>query len=161
MLEATALNFPWCSSLIMAAAVADFRPSNPAPHKLKKNPQGMTLKLAPIADELPRLAEKKGDRVLVGFAAETQHLEFNAAEKLRHKHLDLIVGNDVSRPDAGFAVDTNIVTILGADGESQTTPKLTKEEVAGVILDAMLAARARRTAPLTNGQPQIESRSRD
>jgi phosphopantothenoylcysteine decarboxylase / phosphopantothenate---cysteine ligase len=153
MLEATALNFPWCSSLIMAAAVADFRPSNPAPHKLKKNPQGMTLKLAPIADELPRLAEKKADRVLIGFAAETQQLEFNAAEKLRHKHLDLIVGNDVSRPDAGFAVDTNIVTILGVDGESQTTPKLTKEEVAGVILDAMLAVRARRTAPIINGQP--------
>ncbi|HKV54559.1 MAG TPA: bifunctional phosphopantothenoylcysteine decarboxylase/phosphopantothenate--cysteine ligase CoaBC [Candidatus Binataceae bacterium] len=145
MLDTTARNFPWCSTLVMAAAVADFRPRSPAPHKLKKNPKGMVLELAAIADELPRLAEKKGDRILIGFAAETQDLEVNAADKLNHKNLDLIVGNDVSRSDAGFAVDTNIVTILGADGHRETTPKLSKDEVGDVILDRLLAVRASRT----------------
>ena len=90
----------------------------------------MTLDLAPIADELPRLAAKKGDRLMIGFAAETEDLEVNALDKLRRKKLDLIVGNDVSRSDAGFGVDTNIVTMLGADGHVETTPKLLKDEVA-------------------------------
>jgi phosphopantothenoylcysteine decarboxylase/phosphopantothenate--cysteine ligase len=126
----------------MAAAVADFRPGNPAPQKLKKNPKGMMLDLAPITDELPRLAAKKGNRILVGFAAETEDLEVNALDKLRRKKLDLIVGNDVSRSDAGFAVDTNIVTILGGDGRIETTPKLMKDEVGDVILDRLLAIRA-------------------
>src|SRR5579863_878449 len=144
MLDATSRNFPWCSALVMAAAVADFRPRNRAPQKLKKNPKGMMLDLAPIADEMPRLAAKKGDRILIGFAAETEDLEVNALDKLRRKKLDLIVGNDVSRADAGFAVDTNIVTILGADGRIETTPKLSKDEVGDVILDRMLAIRASR-----------------
>lgn len=144
LLSATSRNFPWCSALIMAAAVADFRPRHPAAHKLKKNPQGMMLELAPIADELPRLAARKGDRLLIGFAAETQDLEVNALDKLRRKKLDLIVGNDVSRTDAGFAVDTNIVTMLGADGRIETTPKLLKDEVGGVILDRLIALRAAR-----------------
>lgn len=150
MLGATSRNFPWCSALVMAAAVADFRPGNPAPQKLKKNPKGMMLDLAPIADELPRLAGKKGNRILIGFAAETEDLEVNALDKLRRKKLDLIVGNDVSRSDAGFAVDTNIVTILGADGRIETTPKLTKDEVGDVILDRLRAIRAARpkTVPL-------------
>jgi len=107
----------------------------------------MTLALAPIADEMPRLAAKKGDRIMIGFAAETEELEVNALDKLRRKQLDLIVGNDVSRADAGFAVDTNIVTMLGADGGRETTPKLSKEEVGDLILDRLLAIRARRPAP--------------
>jgi phosphopantothenoylcysteine decarboxylase/phosphopantothenate--cysteine ligase len=149
LLEATACNFPWCSTLVMAAAVADFRPAKPAPQKLKKNSQGMVLELAAIADELPRLAAQKSDRIVIGFAAETEDLEINAADKLRRKRLDFIVANDVSRPDAGFAVDTNIVTIVGADGSRQTTPKLSKEEVGDVILNRLLALRAERanTAP--------------
>jgi phosphopantothenoylcysteine decarboxylase / phosphopantothenate---cysteine ligase len=142
MLGTISRNFPWSSALIMAAAVADFRPKNPAPQKLKKNPRGMTLELAPIADELPRFAAKKGSRILIGFAAETEDLEVNALDKLRRKKLDLIVGNDVSRSDAGFAVDTNIVTLLGADGHIETTPKLMKDEVGDVILDHLLRIRA-------------------
>ncbi len=145
LLSATSRNFPWCSSLIMAAAVADFRPKNPAPHKLKKNSAGMVLDLAPITDELPRLAAKKAGRILIGFAAETQDLEVNALDKLRRKKLDLIVGNDVSRADAGFAVDTNIVTMLSADGRVETTPKLLKDEVADVILDRLVAIRTARS----------------
>jgi phosphopantothenoylcysteine decarboxylase / phosphopantothenate---cysteine ligase len=129
----------------MAAAVADFRPRNPAAHKLKKNSAGMTLDLAAITDELPRLAGKKASRILIGFAAETQDLEVNALDKLRRKKLDLIVGNDVSRADAGFGVDTNIVTMLSTDGRVETTPKLMKDAVADVILDRLVAIRAART----------------
>jgi phosphopantothenoylcysteine decarboxylase / phosphopantothenate---cysteine ligase len=150
LLSATSRNFPWCSSLIMAAAVADFRPRNPAAQKLKKNPSGLTLELAPIADELPRLAAKKAGRLMIGFAAETEDLEVNALDKLQRKKLDMIVGNDVSRPDAGFGVDTNIVTMLSADGRIETTPKLLKDEVADVILDRLIMLRAAKTrsAPL-------------
>jgi phosphopantothenoylcysteine decarboxylase/phosphopantothenate--cysteine ligase len=145
LLEATARNFAWCSALVMAAAVADFRPAKAAPQKLKKNPQGMVLELAAITDELPRLAAQKGDRIVIGFAAETEELEVNAADKLKRKKLDFIVANDVSRPDAGFAVDTNVVTLVGADGRRETTPKLSKEEVGDVILDRLLAVRAGRS----------------
>jgi len=150
MLRETSRNFPWCSALIMAAAVADFRPAHPASQKIKKNPKGMTLELAAIADELPRFAAKKGSRILIGFAAETEDLELNALDKLRRKKLDLIVGNDVSRADAGFAVDTNIVTLMGADGRTETTPKLMKDEVGDVILDRLVAMRAAKakSAPL-------------
>ncbi len=150
MLGETSRNFPWCSALIMAAAVADFRPANPAPQKIKKNPKGMTLELAAIADELPRFAAKKGSRILIGFAAETEDLELNALDKLRRKKLDLIVGNDVSRSDAGFAVDTNIVTLMSAEGGIETTPKLMKDEVGDVILDRLVAMRAAKakSAPL-------------
>jgi phosphopantothenoylcysteine decarboxylase/phosphopantothenate--cysteine ligase len=144
LLGATAANFPWCSTLIMAAAVADFRPAKPASQKLKKNPHGMVLELASITDELPRLAGQKADRIVIGFAAETEDLEINAADKLQRKRLDFIVANDVSRPDAGFAVDTNIVTIVSADGRRETTPKLSKEAVGDVILDRLLAVRAQR-----------------
>jgi phosphopantothenoylcysteine decarboxylase/phosphopantothenate--cysteine ligase len=144
LLEATTCNFPWCSALIMAAAVADFRPAKPAAQKLKKRAQGMVLELAAIEDALPGLAAQKGDRIVIGFAAETEDLEVNAADKLRRKGLDFIVANDVSRPDAGFAVDTNIVTIVGADDCRETTPKLSKEEVGNVILDRLLALRAER-----------------
>ena len=142
LLSATSQNFPWCSSLIMAAAVADFRPRDPARQKLKKNTSGMTLDLAAIADELPRLAAKKGRRLMIGFAAETEDLEVHALDKLQRKKLDMIVGNDVSHPDAGFGVDTNIVTMLTADGRMETTPKLLKDEVADVILDRLITLRS-------------------
>jgi phosphopantothenoylcysteine decarboxylase / phosphopantothenate---cysteine ligase len=144
LLDATASHFAWCSTLVMAAAVADFRPARPAPQKLKKNSQGMVLELAAISDELPRLAAQKGDRIVIGFAAETEDLEINASDKLQRKRLDFIVANDVSRADAGFAVDTNIVTIFGADGRRETTPKLSKEEVGDVILDRLLTVRLER-----------------
>src|SRR5579863_6423836 len=153
LLSATSRNFPWCSSLIMAAAVADFRPRNPASHKLKKNASGLTLELAPITDELPRLAAKKAGRLMIGFAAETEDLEVNALDKLRRKKLDMIVGNDVSRADAGFAVDTNIVTMLTADGRIETTPKLLKDEVADVILDRLIALRTAKTKSVAKSSP--------
>jgi phosphopantothenoylcysteine decarboxylase / phosphopantothenate---cysteine ligase len=149
LLSATSRNFPWCSALIMAAAVADFRPRNPASQKVKKNSNGLMLDLAPIADELPRLAAKKGSRLMIGFAAETEDLEVHALDKLRRKKLDLIVGNDVSRSDAGFGVDTNIVTMLSTDGRVETTPKLLKDEVADVILDRLIGLRANKAKSST------------
>jgi phosphopantothenoylcysteine decarboxylase/phosphopantothenate--cysteine ligase len=85
---------------------------------------------------------------MIGFAAETEDLEVNALDKLRRKKLDMIVGNDVSRADAGFAVDTNIVTILTTDGRIETTPKLLKDEVADLILDRIVALRAARQSAL-------------
>jgi phosphopantothenoylcysteine decarboxylase/phosphopantothenate--cysteine ligase len=142
MLEATSRNFQWSSALIMAAAVADFRPATVAPHKVKKHAQGMRLELAPIEDEMPRLAAQKGGRLLIGFAAETQDTETNALGKLQAKGLDLIVANDVTMEGAGFGVDTNIVTIIESDASRHPYPQLSKDEVANVILDRLAALRS-------------------
>ena len=129
----------------MAAAVADFRPANPARGKIKKDARGLRLEMESIADEMPRIAAKKGARMLVGFAAETDDLEANARAKLKRKGLDLIVANDVTREGAGFEVDTNIVTLIGADGSSQSHPQMSKDAVADLILDRIVALRARQT----------------
>lgn len=142
MLAATARNFPWCSTLVMAAAVADFKPANPARQKIKKNARPTMLELRPIADELPRLTARKGGRIVIGFAAETENLEPQAAEKLRRKKLDLIVANNVTEEGAGFGSDTNIVTIIGADGRPERHPKLSKDEVADLVLDRLIPLRA-------------------
>lgn len=142
MLGATSRNFPWCTALVMAAAIADFRPALPATHKVKKNSRGLDLKLVSIDDELPRLAAKRGSRVMIGFAAETDDLEVNARDKLKRKGLDLIVANDVTQEGAGFGVDTNIVTLITADGAAQPQPKLSKDEVAELILDRLVSIRA-------------------
>jgi phosphopantothenoylcysteine decarboxylase / phosphopantothenate---cysteine ligase len=139
LLAATSSNFPWCTTLVMAAAVADFRPAKPAAGKIKKSAKGLALEMAPIADEMPRLAAKKGSRIVVGFAAETDDLETNARDKLKRKRLDLIVANDVTQEGAGFGVDTNIVTLIGAYGRAETHPKLSKDEVADLILDRVVA----------------------
>jgi phosphopantothenoylcysteine decarboxylase/phosphopantothenate--cysteine ligase len=142
MLAKTSSNFPWSTALVMAAAVADFRPANPARGKIKKDARGLRLEMESIADEMPRLAAKKGARLLVGFAAETDDLEANAQAKLKRKGLDLIVANDVTREGAGFEVDTNIVTLIGADGSSQSHPQMSKDAVADIILDRIVALRA-------------------
>ncbi len=147
MLGAAARNFPWTTALVMAAAVADFRPAHPATRKLKKTPRGMTLELQAVADEMPRLAARKGSRIFVGFAAETENLEANARDKLTRKRFDLIVANDVTQAGAGFAADTNIVTLIGAGGPAESHPKLAKEAVADLILDRIVAIRARKSKP--------------
>jgi phosphopantothenoylcysteine decarboxylase/phosphopantothenate--cysteine ligase len=142
LLNATSSNFPWCTTLVMAAAVADFRPANPSVQKVKKNARGVDLRMVSIPDELPRLASKRGSRLMIGFAAETQALEINARDKLKRKGLDLIVANDVTREGAGFGIDTNIVTLIGANGATQEYPKLSKDDVANVILDRLVTIRA-------------------
>ncbi len=147
LLGATSRNFPWCTTLVMAAAIADFRPAQVASQKVKKNARGFDLKMAAIADELPKLAAKKGSRVMIGFAAETNDLEANARDKLRRKGLDLIVANDVTQEGAGFAVDTNIVMLIDAEGMAKNYPKLSKDEVADVILDRVMPIRASKSKP--------------
>ena len=125
-----------CSAIIMAAAVADFRPKEVFVQKIKKGAKETYLmELEKTPDILKELGDLKGDRVLVGFAAETQDLIQNAEKKIRAKNADLIVANDVSQPGAGFEVDTNIVTILNREGRSRTLPIMTKDEVANIILN--------------------------
>jgi phosphopantothenoylcysteine decarboxylase/phosphopantothenate--cysteine ligase len=100
-----------------------------------------------VPDEMPRIAAKKGDRILVGFAAETEDLETNALDKLRRKRLDLIVANDVTQEGAGFSVDTNIVSLINAHGRTERFPMMSKDEVADLILDRVAAIRSERTRP--------------
>ncbi len=128
--------------LIMAAAVADFRPAQVADQKIKKLQGTPTLALAANPDILATLAAARRDgerlQVVVGFAAETQNLLENAQSKLQRKRLDLIVANDVTAPNAGFAVETNQVTFLRADGSTETLPLLSKAGVAERIMEEVI-----------------------
>ena len=121
-------------ALLMAAAVADFHPASPAEQKIKKSNVINAIPLEATNDILAAIAAQRGRTglplVVVGFAAETQNLLANAQAKLRAKRLDLIVANDVSAPGAGFAVDTNRVTLLHAGGQTETLPLTSKAEVA-------------------------------
>ena len=127
--------------IVMAAAVADFRPVAPKGHKTKKQDGPPQIVLEPTHDFLVDLgAQKPLRQILVGFAAETESLLDNARDKLRRKNLDFIVGNDVSQPDAGFEVDTNRVIIVAATGEVQELPLLSKGAVARALLDQLVAA---------------------
>ena len=125
--------------LLMAAAVADYRPAETAAQKIKKGKDDLNLRLARTRDILSavavRWAETRSPRVVVGFAAESQDLIENARAKLAAKNLDLIVANDVTAPDAGFAADTNRVVILGRGGDVEELPLMSKGAVAEVILD--------------------------
>jgi phosphopantothenoylcysteine decarboxylase/phosphopantothenate--cysteine ligase len=131
--------------LVMAAAVADFRPRRAATTKLSRD-EGLTIELEPTEDILAgaaatvRAAGAREPRpILVGFAAETGSLE-RAADKLRRKAVDLLVANDVSEPGSGFGTDTNRVTILAADGPDQELPLLPKRAVADLLLDRVAGA---------------------
>ena len=136
MQDAVLSRAPASDVIVMAAAVADFRPKEPPDRKLKKHEGIPEIVLEPTHDFLVDLGrDKPAGQVLVGFAAETDDLVDNAASKLRTKRLDLIVGNDISQPDAGFEVDTNRAIILDAAGGMDTLPLLAKSDLAGVILD--------------------------
>jgi len=124
-----------CSAVIKAAAVSDFRPKATSLQKLKKASASPYLELEKTEDILGEIGKKKGDRVLVGFAAETEDLVTNARKKLMEKNLDLIVVNDVTKPGVGFGLDTNQVKILYPSGEVKDLPLMSKEEVSQSILD--------------------------
>lgn len=128
---------PGSDVIIKAAAVADYRPRESAGQKIKKGQDSLSLDLVKNPDILWELGKMKEDCgfILVGFAAETEELLANANEKLRKKNLDVIVANDVSRRDAGFEVETNLVKILYKDGRTEDLPLMLKEDVAGIILD--------------------------
>jgi phosphopantothenoylcysteine decarboxylase/phosphopantothenate--cysteine ligase len=132
------------SIAIFAAAVADYRPAEVQPDKMKKNKEPLTIRLEPTPDILAEAARAKGDRLIVGFAAETDHVPENARKKLAAKNADLIVANDVTAEGAGFDHDTNVVTLFSRDGRDLPLPKLSKSEVAQRILDEILRLRALR-----------------
>lgn len=136
MREAVLERLEEATVVIKAAAVADYRPAMRAEQKIKKGLEGsLILPLEKNPDILAELGGLKGNRLLVGFAAETVDLLENARKKLTEKNLDLIVANDVSRNDAGFDVDTNAVRLLFRDGSGEELPLLGKDEVADQLLD--------------------------
>ena len=139
MQQAVLERFGETDVVVMAAAVADFRPKAIAPEKLKKHDGVPEIILEPTPDILAELGERKTGQLLVGFAAETEHVRERAAEKLARKRLDLMVANDVTAPDAGFEVDTNRAILLDSSGAAEDVPLLTKTALADLILDRVEA----------------------
>ncbi|MGQ9655340.1 MAG: bifunctional phosphopantothenoylcysteine decarboxylase/phosphopantothenate--cysteine ligase CoaBC, partial [Thermodesulfobacteriota bacterium] len=128
--------------VIKAAAVSDFRPARVEADKVKKDGiESLFISLEKTPDILSAVGANKGGRFLVGFAAETRDILSYAQEKLRKKNLDMIVANDLTRPGAGFQVDTNMVTLLHRDGTVEELPQMSKEDVAAAILDRIVRYR--------------------
>jgi phosphopantothenoylcysteine decarboxylase/phosphopantothenate--cysteine ligase len=131
--------FPEMDALLMAAAVSDYRPTQVEIRKIKRAHEEMTFHLTANPDILKQVAALKRGQIVVGFAAETHDIEAEARRKMGEKHLDLIVANDVNRPDSGFQVDTNEVTLIPRVGAPVALPLLSKEGVAEKILDQVVA----------------------
>ena len=139
MRDAVAHAFEGASVLVMSAAVADFRPAERQARKIKKEDldegAGLALELVRNPDILAELSAVRGDRIVVGFAAESHDVVEAARRKLARKGCDLLVANDVSREDAGFETDENAVHLFTPDGQVDELPLLPKAEVAARILD--------------------------
>jgi phosphopantothenoylcysteine decarboxylase/phosphopantothenate--cysteine ligase len=145
MAEAVLTHLAEASIVLMSAAVADFCPVDFRPKKIKRKEGVPVLKLKPTRDILGEIARKRRpNQLVIGFAAETDHLLENAAKKLRSKRLDMIVANDVTQEGAGFDVDTNIVTLLFPDGCQKPLEKMPKFDVANRILDEVVELRKTR-----------------
>jgi phosphopantothenoylcysteine decarboxylase/phosphopantothenate--cysteine ligase len=141
MHEAVTKEFAGCSIGIFAAAVADYRPAEKHAEKIKKSDGSLTVQLEPTVDILQEMASAKGDKFMVGFAAETTDVAQNARKKMAAKNLDLIVANDVTAEGAGFDHDTNSVSLYYRDGRDVALPKMSKAEVAQRILDEVVRLR--------------------
>jgi phosphopantothenoylcysteine decarboxylase/phosphopantothenate--cysteine ligase len=141
MRHAVVDRLPESTIAIFAAAVADYRPAETQTKKMKRNREPLTIRFEPTPDILAEAAQTKGERLIVGFAAETEHVAENARKKLAAKNADLIVANDVTAEGAGFDHDTNIVTLFSRDGRDLALPKLSKSAVAQRILDEVLRLR--------------------
>jgi phosphopantothenoylcysteine decarboxylase / phosphopantothenate---cysteine ligase len=137
MRDAVMARFDDADAVVKAAAVADWRPKEIAEGKLKKDAGAPEVFLEPTPDILQELGERKGDRILVGFAAETDDLEAAGRDKLRSKHLDVIVVNEVGRAGTGFEADTNRALILSADGSDEPLREWTKPDLAAAICDRL------------------------
>ena len=124
--------------IIKAAAVADYRPVAMSNQKMKKGNDNLFIELRRTPDILKEIGQVKGERILVGFAAETERVVENAESKLKDKNLDFIVANDVGIPDAGFGTDTNRVTLIFRDGRRESLPLMTKDALADLILDRVV-----------------------
>lgn len=148
MLHAAQKQFSASTLAIFAAAVADYRVAEPSISKIKRSNESLTIRLEPNPDIIATVAREKGERLVVGFAAETNNLAENARKKLAAKNADLIVANDVTAEGAGFNLDTNIVTFFARDGREASLPQLSKIELAHRILDEALRLRTvSRTKP--------------
>ena len=141
MYDAVLSRYAESDVVVMAAAVADFRPKAIAPAKLKKHDGLPEVVLEPTPDILAALGERKTHQVLVGFAAETERVREHAADKLAAKRVDLMVANDVSQADAGFEVDTNRAVLLDSSGASEELPLQAKTDLADAILDRVRDAK--------------------
>jgi phosphopantothenoylcysteine decarboxylase/phosphopantothenate--cysteine ligase len=137
MRDAVLTGFDRADAVVMAAAVADFRPAEPASDKLKKDAGPPRIRLVPTPDILLELGRRKGDQVIVGFAAETGDLEAAGRHKLRSKRLDLIVVNEVGREGTGFGSETNSAMLLSSAGEDEPLRTWTKRELASAICDRL------------------------
>ena len=144
MYEAVLAKLQVATVVIKAAAVADYRPKRVADRKIKKDETVPEVTLEPTPDILAEVGKRKGARVVVGFAAETDDLVANARKKLQRKQVDLMVANDVRQPGAGFDTDTNVVKVLDAEGGVEELPLLSKREVADRILDRVVRLLTRR-----------------
>ncbi len=139
MFEAVMAEAADAQVIVKAAAVSDFRPVECAPRKVKKGePAATECRLEHTTDILAALGREKGSRILVGFAAETDELVKNAQAKLKDKNLDLLVANDVSAADSGFAVETNRVVLLSPSGEAEELPLMSKQAVAERLCDRLV-----------------------
>lgn len=134
------------SIVVMAAAVADYRPVTPRGEKIKRESERLTLELEATPDILADVSSIRGERILVGFAAKTGPVAENARRKLAAKSADLMVANDVTADGAGFDLDTNIVTLYARDGREIPLPRMTKLDVAQRVLDQVLELRRTRQA---------------
>jgi phosphopantothenoylcysteine decarboxylase/phosphopantothenate--cysteine ligase len=143
MLAAVLAAIPQADVLVMAAAVSDFRPTNPSAEKIKRDKGIPQVELERTPDILAAVSTQRSNtnipRIVVGFAAESQDLRQNALAKLQAKRLDLIVANDITAGDAGFAVDTNRVTLFDAGGGEEELPLMSKAEVADYLLERVVA----------------------
>jgi phosphopantothenoylcysteine decarboxylase / phosphopantothenate---cysteine ligase len=141
MQQAILSSYGDATMVISAAAIADYRPAHVAPQKIKKQEGNFAIELTRNPDILAGLSQQKGNRLLVGFATETENVLQNAMRKLRKKNLDMIVANDVTQEGAGFAHDTNIVTLIDRSERMETLPLMGKDEVAHAVYDRLLALR--------------------
>ncbi|HNR05213.1 MAG TPA: bifunctional phosphopantothenoylcysteine decarboxylase/phosphopantothenate--cysteine ligase CoaBC [Bacillota bacterium] len=130
--------FPKCDIVIKAAAVADYAPMTAYSQKVKKSGNQLELKLKKNPDILFELGKIKGDKILVGFAMETENLVENAAEKVKKKNLDFIAANDLNEAGAGFAAETNAVKLIDREGNIENIPLKMKDEIADIILDRIV-----------------------
>lgn len=134
MYDAAMKHFDQADVIVKAAAVADYRPKIVYDQKMKKKQGDLSLQLERTNDILFELGQRKTTQLLVGFAAETEHVEENAQKKLKKKNADMIVANNITQSGAGFGSDTNIVTIYKRDGTKESLPTMSKQQVAQKLL---------------------------
>jgi len=130
--------FDTAAAVVMAAAVADFRPARPRPDKIKKESGVPSLELEPTPDILAGLGKRKSGQILVGFAAETGDVEAEGRRKLAEKNLDIVVANLVGRPGTGFGSTTNHAAILASGGDDVPMRDWTKRELATAVCDRVI-----------------------